>query len=86
MTNYDHVAAIYDFAKEHGYKVKDFNNMERRNQRGRYNYVKLAFIVPMPDEPEEPHKGLEAVIAEIEAAVDENSAEAQKDEVITNEI
>jgi hypothetical protein len=81
MSNYDHVAAIYEFAKEHGYKVQDFNTMERRNQRGRYNYVKVAFVVPV----NEPRK-LETMIAEIEAAVDENSAEAQKDEVINNEI
>lgn len=81
MSNYDHVAAIYEFAKEHGYKVQDFNTMERRNQRGRYNYVKVAFVVPV----NEPRK-LEAMIAEIEAAVDENSAEAQKDEVINHEI
>ena len=81
MSNYDHVAAIYDFAKDHGYKVQDFNTMERRNQRGRYNYVKVAFVVPV----NEPRKR-ETMIAEIEAAVDENSAEAQKDEVINNEI
>jgi len=81
MSNYVHVAAIYEFAKEHGYKVQDFNTMERRNQRGRYNYVKVAFVVPV----NEPRK-LETMIAEIEAAVDENSAEAQKDEVINNEI
>jgi len=81
MSNYDHVAAIYEFAKEHGYKVQDFNTMERRNQRGRYNYVKVAFVVPV----NEPRK-LETMIAEIEAAVDENSAEAQKDEVINHEI
>ena len=81
MSNYDHVAAIYEFAKEHGYKVQDFNTMERRNQRGRYNYVRVAFVVPV----NEPRK-LETMIAEIEAAVDENSAEAQKDEVINNEI
>lgn len=79
MANYDHVAAIYDFAKDHGYKVQNFNTMERRNQRGRYNYVKVAFVVPV----EEPRK-LEAMIAEIEAAVD--SAEAQKEEVINHEI
>ena len=80
MSNYDHVAAIYNFAKEQGYKVKDFNTMERRNQRGRYNYVKLAFIVPMPEEPEEKPKRLEDYIAEIEAAVDENSAESAESE------
>lgn len=75
MSNYDHVAAIYEFAKEHGYKVQDFNTMERRNQRGRYNYVKVAFVVPV----NEPRK-LEAMIAEIEAAVDENSAESAESE------
>lgn len=78
MSNYDHVAAIYDFAKQQGYKVKDFNTMERRNQRGRYNYVKLAFIVPIPEDQEEPHKSLEEHIAELEADL---SAEAQKEEV-----
>ena len=45
MSNYDHVAAIYDFAKDHGYKVQDFNTMERQNKRGRYNYVRVAFVV-----------------------------------------
>ena len=77
MSNYDHVAAIYDFAKENGYKVQDFNTSERRNKRGRYNYVKVAFVVPIAEE--KPHKRLEDFIAEVEAAVD--SAEAQKDEV-----
>lgn len=77
MSNYDHVAAIYDFAKDHGYKVQDFNTMERQNKRGRYNYVKVAFVVPI----EEPRK-LEKIIAEIEEGLqDDNSAEAQKDEV-----
>ena len=28
MSNYDHVAAIYDFAKDHGYKVQ-----KRRKKR-----------------------------------------------------
>ena len=81
MSNYDHVAAIYDFAKEHGYKVKNFNTAERRNQRGRYNYVTLAFIVPV-EEPEEQPRRLEDFIAEVEAAVNENSADsAESNEV-----
>ena len=76
MSNYDHVAAIYDFAKEHGFKVQDFNTMERRNRRGRYNYVKVAFVVPVED-------SLQAAIAEIEAAIEnENSADsAESNEV-----
>lgn len=85
MANYDHVAAIYDFAKEHGYKVRDFNTMERRNQRGRYNYVKLAFIVPVADE--EPAKSLDEHMAELEADLNINQGdEAQKEEVKNNEI
>ena len=76
MSNYEHVAAIYDFAKEHGFKVQDFNTMERRNRRGRYNYVKVAFVVPVED-------SLQAAIAEIEAAIEnENSADsAESNEV-----
>ena len=76
MSNYDHVAAIYDFAKEHGFKVQDFNTMERRNRRGRYNYVKVAFVVPVED-------SLQAAIAEVEAAIEnENSADsAESNEV-----
>lgn len=82
MSNYDHVAAIYDFAKDHGYKVQNFNTQERRNQRGRYNYVTVAFVVPI----EEPRK-LEKIIAETEEGLqDDNSAEAQKEEVINHEI
>ena len=78
MSNYDHVAAIYDFAKEHGYKVQDFNTMERQNKRGRYNYVRVAFVVPV----EEPHKTLEEHIAELEADLNINQGdEAQKVEV-----
>ena len=77
MSNYDHVAAIYDFAKDHGYKVQDFNTMERRNQRGRYNYVKVAFVVPV-NEP----MSLEEHIAELEADPEINGADsAESNEV-----
>ena len=71
MSNYNHVAAIYDFAKDHGYKVQNFNTQERRNQRGRYNYVTVAFVVPV----EEPRK-LEKIIAEIEEGLQDNSADS----------
>lgn len=70
MSNYDHVAAIYDFAKDHGYKVQDFNTMERQNKRGRYNYVRVAFVVPVEEH-----------IAELEADLNDQGDEAQKDEV-----
>ena len=83
MSNYDHVAAIYDFAKDHGYKVQDFNTMERQNKRGRYNYVRVAFAVPVH---EEPHKTLEEHIAELEADLNDQGDEAQKEEVINHEI
>ena len=45
-TGYEHVATIYNFAKEHGYKVQSFNTSERRNKRGAYNYVEVALVVP----------------------------------------
>ncbi len=85
MSNYDHVAAIYEFAKQQGFKVQDFNTMERQNKRGRYSYVKVAFVVPIDEE--EPHKSLEEHIAELEDDLNINQGdEAQKEEVVNNEI
>jgi len=60
-TGYEHVATIYNFAKEHGYKVQSFNTSERRNKRGAYNYVEVALVVPC----EQPRK-LEKMIEELE--------------------
>lgn len=70
MSNYDHVAAIYDFAKDHGYKVQDFNTMERQNKRGRYNYVRVAFVVPC-EQPRTLEKLIEAIESDAEKAEEE---------------
>ena len=74
MDNYDYLAKIHAFASENGYKVKNLNVHERSNQRGRYDYVELAFVVPR-----EPARKLETIIHELEE-------ELEKDEVINNEI
>jgi len=50
MSNYDYLSKIYAFADENGYKVKNLNAGERRNQRGRYAYVSLAFVIPRDEE------------------------------------
>lgn len=67
MSNYDHVAAIYEFAKEHGYKVQDFNTMERRNKKGAYNYVEVALVVPC-EQPRTLEKLIEAIESDAEKA------------------
>ena len=76
---YDHVAAIFDFAKEHGYKVQNFTTATRENKKGAYNYVDLSLVVPC----EQPRK-LVNIINELETEL--TSAEAQKDEVKNNEV
>ena len=42
----EYLEKLYAFARENGYKVKDLNVNERRNQRGRYDYVELVLIIP----------------------------------------
>ena len=75
MDNYDYLEKLYSFARENGFKVKNLNVNERRNQRGRYDYVELVLIIPR----EEPARKLETIINELEA-------ELEKDEVNNNEI
>lgn len=70
----EYLEKLYAFARENGYKVKDLNVNERRNQRGRYDYVELVLIIPR-----EPARTLETTIHELEE-------ELEKDEVINNEI
>lgn len=78
---YDHVAAIFEFAKAQGYKVQNFTTATRENKKGAYNYVELSLVVPC----EQPHKKtLEEVLKEIED--DLNSSDEQKEEVIKNEV
>lgn len=72
MERYDHVAKIYDFAKENGYKVQSFNTLERRNKRGFYNYVEVAFVVPT--EPS------------LTSTTTETEKDLEKDEVNNHEI
>lgn len=71
----EYLEKLYAFARENGYKVKDLNVNERRNQRGRYDYVELVLIIPR----EEPARKLETIVHELEE-------ELEKDEVIRNEI
>lgn len=71
----EYLEKLYAFARENGYKVKDLNVNERRNQRGRYDYVELVLIIPR----EEPARKLETIVHELEE-------ELEKDEVIQNEI
>ncbi len=75
MDNYDYLEKLYSFARENGFKVKNLNVNERRNQRGRYDYVELVLIIPR----EEPARKLETIINELEA-------ELEKDEVNNDEI
>ena len=75
MDNYDYLEKLYSFARENGFKVKNLNVNERRNQRGRYDYVELVLIIPR----EEPARKLETIINELEE-------ELEKDEVNNNEI
>ena len=71
----EYLEKLYAFARENGYKVKNLNVNERRNQRGRYDYVELVLIIPR----EEPARKLETIVHELEE-------ELEKDEVIQNEI
>lgn len=69
MSDYDHVAAIYDFAKQHGYKVRSFSTLDRG-----YNHnVKVNFVIPPKDK-------LDDYLMEIDNNVHSGeSAEAQKE-------
>ena len=71
----EYLEKLYAFARENGYKVKNLNVNERRNQRGRYDYVELVLIIPR----EEPARKLETIIHELEDGL-------EKDEVIQDEI
>ncbi len=73
MDNYDYLAKIYDFARENNYKVKNLNVGERRNHRGRYNFVSLELVIPV----ESP---LENTIHELEKGLEKDK------EVNSNEI
>lgn len=75
MDNYDYLEKLYAFASENGYKVKNLNVNERRNQRGRYDYVELALVIPR-----EPARKLEKIIAEIEDGL-EKDHEVNNDEI-----
>lgn len=75
MDNYDYLEKLYRFASENGYKVKNLNVNERRNQRGRYDYVELVLIIPR-----EPARTLETTISELEEELEKDN------EVIQNEI
>jgi len=77
---YDHVAAIFEFAKAQGYKVQNFTTATRENKKGAYNYVELSLVVPC----EQPHKPFEQVLKEIEDDI--NSSDEQKVEVLNNEV
>ena len=74
MDNYDYLEKLYAFASENGYKVKNLNVNERRNQRGRYDYVELALVIPR-----EPARKLEKIIAEIEDGLEKDN-EVNNDE------
>ena len=69
---YDHVAAIFEFAKAQGYKVQNFTTATRENKKGAYNYVELSLVVPC----EQPYKPFEQVLKEIEDDI--NSSDEQK--------
>ncbi len=75
MDNYDYLEKLYAFASENGYKVKNLNVNERRNQRGRYDYVELALVIPR-----EPARKLEKIIAEIEDGLEKDN-EVNNDEI-----
>lgn len=69
---YEHVARIYDFAKENGYKVQHFNTSERCNKKGAYNYVEVALLVPC-----EKPRTLEKIIAELESEAETTAEDDQ---------
>ena len=75
MDNYDYLEKLYAFASENGYKVKNLTVNERRNQRGRYDYVELALVIPR-----EPARKLEKIIAEIEDGLEKDN-EVNNDEI-----
>ena len=70
-TGYEHVATIYNFAKEHGYKVQSFNTSERRNKKGAYNYVEVALVVPC-EQHRTLKKRIEAFESDAEKAEEEH--------------
>lgn len=49
MSNYDHVAAIFDLAREKGYKVLNFKTEPRTSEIGAYEYVTLNLLVPVEE-------------------------------------
>ena len=71
----EYLEKLYAFARENGYKVKNLNVNERRNQRGRYDYVELALVIPR-----EPARKLEKIIAEIEDGLEKDN-EVNNDEI-----
>ena len=80
MGEYDFLEKLYSFAKENGYRVEDLNVGDRCNRKGEYKYVTLALIVPGKEyEP----------LSKSQHETTENktiSAQAQKAEVINNEV
>jgi hypothetical protein len=63
---------VQKLADEKHIKVLSFNTKQRKSSRGSYDVLEVHFLVPRPDRD----------YVEPEA----NSAEAQKDEVINDEI
>ena len=96
MGDYKHVQTINEFCAAQGYKIVDFKTIERRNRRGAYSYAEVKLVIPHEEgKPHfEPPKSPVAEVkpateekpAEMQAAENTNSAEAQKEEVIKNEV
>ena len=82
MGDYECLVKLYSFAKENGYRVEDLNLGERRNRKGSYKYITLALIIPGKDyKPINPKEQAHETTEK-----DNISAEAQKAEVINNEV
>lgn len=49
MTKTEVITELYNHADEHGYKLKNLNVTERENEKGKYLYTELAYIIPYTD-------------------------------------
>lgn len=73
MTKTEAITELYDHADKQGYKLKNLNIVERENDKGKYLYTELAYIIPIT----EPVKTVTAVTDQANT----NSTDVQKEEV-----
>lgn len=79
-SSFDFLSALADLAKAHGVIQSSMGISDRRNRRGRYDYIEVSFVNPYPKE-----KKSEEVISEIESDTITDE-ESEKDEVLNHEI